>query len=99
MAVAQIPQNISKILAGTIRAAGYKRTPLVITATGVWGARVLLCILFGSVLKLDIIYIWWAFNADQFVRMLLGIWVIARKRILGVIRRLPPIETACPSGE
>ena len=99
MAAAQIPQNMSKVLAGTIRAAGYKRTPFAVTATGVWGGRVLLCVLFGYVFKLDIIFIWWAFNVDQIMRMLLGIWVIVHKRILGVIRRLPPVETVCPSGE
>ena len=99
MAAAQIPQTMFMVLSGTIRAAGYKKTPFVVTATGVWGVRVLLCVLFGYVFKLDIIFIWWAFNVDQIVRILLGIWVMVRKRVLGVIKRLPPVETDCPSGE
>ena len=42
MAAAQIPQTMVMVLSGTIRAAGYKKTPFAITATGVWGVRVLL---------------------------------------------------------
>ncbi len=99
MTAAQIPQNIYKVLAGTIRAAGYKNTPLIITATGVWGVRVFLCILIGYVFKLDIIYIWWAFNADKIMCMLLSIYVMIRKRVLGVIRRLPPVEIGRASVE
>ena len=99
VAFAQIPQNVSKLLNGTIRAAGYKKTPLAITVTGIWGVRVLLCCLIGYVMKWDIIFIWWVLDIDQIVRVLLSVWVMIRKRVLDVIKRLPPLEAGFPSGD
>ncbi len=95
----QVPQNLSKLLNGTIRAAGYKKTPLMITVVGIWGVRIPLCCLIGYVLKLDLTLIWWVICLDLVIRMLLSIIVMVRRRVLEVIRRMPPVEAGCPSGD
>ena len=60
-----MPQNLSKVLNGTIRSAGYKNIPMIISFIGIWVVRVPLALLFTYVLKLDIIFIWLCMAIDQ----------------------------------
>jgi putative MATE family efflux protein len=65
MGFIQVPQNLSKVLNGTIRSAGYKNIPMIISFIGIWVVRVPLALLFTYVLKLDIIFIWLCMAIDQ----------------------------------
>lgn len=65
MGFIQTPQNLSKVLNGTIRSAGYKNIPMIISFIGIWVVRVPLALLFAYVLKLDIIFIWLCMAVDQ----------------------------------
>lgn len=65
MGFIQTPQNLSKVLNGTIRSAGYKNIPMIISFIGIWIVRVPLALLFSYVLKLDIIFIWLCMAIDQ----------------------------------
>ena len=72
MGFAQIPQNLSKIFNGTIRSAGHKYAPMMISFTGIWLVRVALCCLSGWVFHWDITALWWAIALDQLVRVALS---------------------------
>ncbi len=81
MGFIQIPQNVSKVLNGTIRSAGYKNIPMVISFIGIWVIRVPLALLFAYVLKLDIIFIWLCMAIDQVLRWSLSAIVFKAKKV------------------
>jgi putative MATE family efflux protein len=64
----QIAQATQFILAGALRGAGDTKFPLYATFIGVWGFRVLLCLLFVLVLEWGILGAWLAIAVDQVVR-------------------------------
>ena len=45
MGFIQIPQNLSRIYNGTIRAMGYKNAPMLVAGFGIWIVRIPLCML------------------------------------------------------
>ena len=87
MAVAQLPQNLSKSLNGFIRASGYKKTPMLISFAGLWLVRVPFCCLIGWVLVGDITWIWWAVSLDQVVRATLSVLVVWRCKIANTVQK------------
>ncbi len=97
MGFAQIPQNLSKIFNGTIRSAGHKYTPMVISFTGIWLVRVALCCLSGWVFHWDITALWWAIALDQLVRVLFSIIFFWKKRVYHAVEALPPIQEEQPA--
>lgn len=82
MSICQPPQNYQRVLNGYIRVSGHKNTPTIIAAVCIWGIRVMLCVLFGTVLHWDIVFIWWAIAADQMSRVTMGIVFMMKKRVL-----------------
>ncbi|MEG2353402.1 MAG: MATE family efflux transporter [Clostridium sp.] len=66
----QIPQNIGIVIIGAIRGAGYSKSPMVVSALGIWGVRVLGALVFGSIMKLDIIWVWIAIDVDLLIRLI-----------------------------
>ncbi len=87
MSLAQLPQNLSKSLNGFIRASGYKKTPMLISFSGLWLVRVPLSCLIGWVLVGDIRWIWWAVSFDQIVRATLSILVVWRCKIPNTVQK------------
>lgn len=77
----QIPQNIGTVIVGAIRGAGYSKAPMIISAIGIWGVRVLGAVVIGSVLKLDIIWIWIAIDIDLLVRLIISYVMYKKKNI------------------
>jgi len=71
MATAQIPQNLSGVLAGALRGNGDTRIPMYVAATGLWGIRLPLAYLLAFTMKMGIVGIWVAMTADLFVRFVL----------------------------
>lgn len=64
----QIAQSTQFILAGALRGAGDTKFPLYAMFIGVWGFRVLLCLLFVFVFEWGIAGAWLAVAVDQIVR-------------------------------
>ncbi len=78
MGFIQIPQNLSRIYNGTIRALGYKNTPMLVAGFGIWVVRIPLCLLSAYVLHFPIIAIWIVIAADQLSRFLLSVFLYRR---------------------
>lgn len=81
MGFIQTPQNLSKVLSGTIRSAGYKNIPMIIQFIGIWLVRVPLALLFTYVLKLDVIFIWLTMAADQVFKFLVSVIIFKLKKV------------------
>ncbi len=81
MGFIQTPQNLSKVLNGSIRSAGYKNIPMVISFVGIWLVRVPLSLLVAYVLKLDILFIWLCMGLDQVFKFMLSVIVFKIKRV------------------
>lgn len=93
MGFAQIPQVVSKVLNGIIRSSGGRRVPMYISFIGIWLVRVPFVILCGSVLKLDIRFIWGVIAADQISRLLLSMVYMKKKDIINHVDRELAAET------
>lgn len=89
MVFSQFPEMKSKVLYGYIRSAGSSTLPTVIDTIGIWGVRVFLCYLVSTVLKMDIVWIWWIINADQWVRYLLSLLVFVVKKLINYLSVSP----------
>ena len=74
------------------RAAGYKRTPMLVSFIGIWCVRVPMALLCAWVLHLDITFIWWAITLDQIARILISIGIFKKKDIVNTISRLEKQE-------
>lgn len=81
MGFIQTPQNLSKVLNGTIRSAGYKNIPMIISFVGIWVVRVPLALLFAYVLKLDIIFIWLCMAIDQIFKCSMSAIIFKVKKV------------------
>lgn len=72
MGFIQIPQNLSRIYNGTIRAMGYKNAPMLVAGFGIWIVRIPLCMLAAYVFRLPLTIIWIIIAMDQVSRFLLS---------------------------
>lgn len=85
MGFAQIPQDLAKVYNGTIRSAGYRNVPMIVSFVGIWCVRVPMAVICGKLLHLDISFIWVAIALDQIVRILLSMAIFRKKRVLDVV--------------
>lgn len=92
MGFAQIPQDLAKVYNGTIRSAGYRNMPMMISFIGIWCVRVLISVVFGKLLGWDISFVWIAIALDQIVRILLSIGVFQKKRVIDRVLQGPPAQ-------
>ncbi|GGK18737.1 MATE efflux family protein [Caldalkalibacillus thermarum] len=67
----QVAQSTQFILAGALRGAGDTKYPLYIMMIGVWGFRVILCLVFVFLLEWGLAGAWLAIAVDQIVRSFL----------------------------
>lgn len=81
MGFIQVPQNLSKVLYGSIRSAGYKNIPMMISFIGIWVIRVPLAFLFAYILKLDIIFVWFSMAADQIAKCTISAVIFKIKKV------------------
>ena len=72
MGIAQIPQQLSGVLNGSLRGAGDTKAPMVVAAIGLWGVRIPLAFYFSRTLGMGIIGVWVAMTIDLFVRFSLS---------------------------
>ena len=85
MGFAQIPQDLAKVYNGTIRSAGYRNVPMIISFIGIWCVRVPIALVCGKLLHLDVTFIWMAIALDQIVRILINMTVFHKKKVLEVV--------------
>lgn len=81
MGLVQVPQNISGVLYGSLRGAGYTKIPMIIAAVGLWGVRIPFSLLLTYYFKLNIIAIWIVMCADLIVRFILSTVLYKTKNI------------------
>lgn len=85
MGFIQIPQNLSRIYNGTIRAMGHKNMPMLIAGFGIWLVRIPCSVLAAYVFHLPLLSIWIIIALDQLSRFLLSVFLyrkIERKEAL-----------------
>lgn len=70
----QVSQSTGFILAGALRGAGDTKFPLYATFIGVWGFRVVLCLLLVNVLHWGILGAWIAIAVDQLIRSIIIVY-------------------------
>ena len=87
MIFSQYPAHKQKVLFGYLRSAGQIKETLVINAIGIWLVRVLFIVILGY-MHANIIFIWWAFNADQWVRDLLAQLLFMKKNIINYVNEM-----------
>ena len=89
MGIPQIPQSMAKVYNGFLRAAGRPKSPMVISAIGIWGVRVPITFLCGWVLHLDIRFIWLAIALDQCTRFTLAAIQFKRHKVIDAVSNQP----------
>lgn len=75
MGFIQIPQNLSRIYNGTIRALGHKNIPMLVAGFGIWIVRIPCCLLAAYVLHLPLVSIWLIIALDQLSRFCLSVFL------------------------
>jgi Na+-driven multidrug efflux pump len=68
MGIVQIPQNLSGVLNGALRGAGFTQAPLIVASAGLWGIRIPLSLILTYYFKFNIIAIWIAICVDLIFR-------------------------------
>lgn len=81
MGLVQMPQNVSGVLNGALRGAGYTKVPMIVAGIGLWGVRIPLSLLFTYYFHMNIIAIWLVMGADLIVRFILSFTVYKTKNI------------------
>ncbi len=92
MGFAQIPQDLAKVYNGTIRSAGYRNVPMIISFVGIWCVRVPISVVFGKLLGWDISVVWIAIALDQIVRILLSMGIFQKKRVIDRVTQGSPAQ-------
>lgn len=81
MGIVQLPQNVSGVLNGALRGAGYTRVPMIVAGIGLWGVRIPLSLLLTYYFHMSIIAIWLVMGADLIVRFFLSFTLYKTKNI------------------
>ncbi|WIV11260.1 MATE family efflux transporter [Proteiniborus sp. MB09-C3] len=81
MGLVQIPQNISGVLNGALRGAGFTKVPMIVAGVGIWGIRIPFALLMTYYFKLDIKAIWIVMGVDLVCRFFLSLFIYKTKDI------------------
>lgn len=81
MGITQLPQNISSVLNGALRGAGYARVPMINAGVGLWIIRVPFIMIAAYVFKVNILWIWIGIGIDMSFRLLFSYAYFKRKNI------------------
>ncbi len=82
MGLVQLPQNISGVLNGALRGAGYVKVPMTSAAIGLWGIRVPFALLTTFIFKADIIWIWIGIGLDMCFRFIYSYFYFKKRDIM-----------------
>ncbi|WP_425447140.1 MATE family efflux transporter [Dethiothermospora halolimnae] len=81
MGLVQIPQNMSGVLNGALRGAGYTRVPMFVAGVGIWLIRIPFSYLLAYIFDLGIMAIWSVMCVDLVVRFLMSLTLYKKKDI------------------
>ena len=81
MGFSQLPQNLSGLYNGALRASGYPRAPMINTGLGIWGIRIPLILLISNYYQGNILWIWLSMALDLFFRFIFAFVSFKRKRV------------------
>ncbi|MBC8589411.1 MATE family efflux transporter [Tissierellaceae bacterium BX21] len=81
MGLVQVPQNLSSLLNGGLRGAGYPNAPMINSGVGLWVIRIPLVLLSTYVLKLPLACVWIIMGIDLICRFILSIIIFKKKDI------------------
>ncbi|HBM75228.1 MAG TPA: MATE family efflux transporter [Clostridiaceae bacterium] len=81
MGLVQLPQNISGVLSGALRGAGFTRAPMIVAMAGLWGVRLPLSWIFTRFFRYGIVSIWVVMCFDLIFRFILSLILYKTKNI------------------
>ena len=81
MGITQLPQNISGVLNGALRGAGYVKIPMISAGIGLWIIRVPLVLAVAFILKANLIWIWIIIGLDMCFRLIFSYSYYRKKEI------------------
>lgn len=81
MGITQLPQNISGVLNGSLRGAGYVKIPMLSAGIGLWVIRVPLVLAAAFIFKANLIWIWIIIGLDMCFRLLFSYTYFKKKNI------------------
>lgn len=81
MGLVQIPQNLSSLLNGGLRGAGYPNAPMINAGVGIWLIRIPLVLLSTYILKWPLVCIWIILGIDLICRFILSIATFKKKDV------------------
>lgn len=81
MGLSQIPQNLTGLYNGVLRATGFLKTPLMIVLIGIWTVRIPTVLIFAFYMKTDILWIWISMGLDLFTRYILSYMYFKKKGV------------------
>lgn len=84
MGLVQVPQNLSGVLNGAMRGAGYTRVPMIVAGIGIWGIRIPVSFLLTRYFNFGVASIWVVFCLDLIIRFILSFSLYKMKDIYNV---------------
>lgn len=81
MGITQLPQNISGVLNGALRGAGYVKIPMINAGIGLWIIRVPFVLAMAFIFKADIIWIWVGIGLDMCFRLVFSYFYFKKRNI------------------
>lgn len=81
MGLTQLPQNISGVLNGALRGAGYAKVPMINAGIGLWVIRVPFIMSMAFIFKTDILWIWIGIGIDMCFRLIFSYLYFKKKDI------------------
>ncbi|NLG37782.1 MAG: MATE family efflux transporter [Clostridiales bacterium] len=81
MGLVQLPQNLSGVLSGALRGAGFTRVPMVVAGLGLWGVRIPLAFVLTGCFHMGITAIWIVLGLDLVFRFILSLILYRTKNI------------------
>lgn len=81
MGLVEIPQNISGVLSGALRGAGFTKVPMIVAGFGLWGIRIPISWILIRFFNFGIVTIWVVMCVDLVFRFFLSFILFKRKNI------------------
>lgn len=81
MGLTQLPQNISGVLNGALRGAGFVKIPMINAGIGLWVIRVPFVLAMAFIFKADILWIWIGIGLDMCFRLIFSYFYFRKRDI------------------
>lgn len=84
MGLVQVPQNLSSVLNGALRGAGFTKVPMIVAGIGLWGIRIPVSLILINYFNMGIVSIWVVMCIDLVFRFILSVVLYKTKNIYEV---------------